>query len=262
MTDPATKYCRLISVIFMVFSLAALSPASDAAAGLLMDAGIQGVYEDNITGSSADIGKKGDTHTVLSASVGGYKNIGRGTFAFLRANAEAYVYRRYSDLDAAIAGLSAGVYKEFDRIWSAAGSVAIKDETYRDSDRNSTAYVGAFNLRQQVRPALWIKEGYEFEKNEADCALFSYNSHLLGIWTGYSVTPQITATLGYSYIRRTYDEPAGYRNLFHTFSAGLTGEIAPKLYLTGNYDRQYIDSTIPAENHTDNIYTLGLSYSY
>jgi predicted porin len=227
-----------------------------------MDAGLKEVYEDNIVGSAADVGKKGDFYTVLAASLGGNRRIGEGTFLFLRATAEGYLYRRYPDLNATIAGLNGGVYKEFNHVLSAAGSLNIKRENFKDSQRSSNAYGGLLNLRQQAQSDLWIKEGYEFTKNKADSSTFSYEAHLLWVGIGYSIMPKTTATVGYSYLRRTYEEPAGYRNIFHSLSLGLTKEIAEKISVYGNYDRQYISSNHHAATHINNVFTLGLSYSY
>ncbi|MHB8883366.1 MAG: hypothetical protein ACYC69_17895 [Thermodesulfovibrionales bacterium] len=236
--------------------------ATAASAGLLLDAGLKGVYEDNIVGSAADVDKKGDYYTVLSASLGGHQSLGEEAFLFVRANGEGYLYKRYTDLNAAIIGLSGGVYKEFNGILSATGSLNVKKENFKDSQRNSNAYGGLLNLRQQVHPGLWIKEGYEFVKNTADSSTFSYEAHLLWVGMGYSIMPKTTATLGYSYLRRTYEEPAGYRNIFHSLALGLTREIAGKVSVYGNYDRQYISSNHHAATHINNVYSLGLSYSY
>ena len=227
-----------------------------------MDAGLKGVYEDNIIGSAADVGKKGDFYTVLSASLGGNKRIGEGTFLFLRANAEGDLYKRYSDLNSAIVGMNGGVFKEFNRVFSATGSLTIKRENFEDSQRSSNAYGGLLNLRQQVHPSLWIKEGYEFEKNKACSSIFSYEAHFLWVGMGYSILPKTTATLGYSYLQRTYEEPAGFRNIFHSLSLGLTREIAEKVSVYGNYDRQYVSSNHHAATTINNVYSLGLSYSY
>ncbi len=256
------KWYQSVSTSIIVFMLSSLLFVPATSAGLLLDAGIKGVYEDNITGSAADIGKKGDYYTVLSASFGGYKGIGSGTFAFLRANAEGNLYRRYSDLDVAVFGMSGGVYKEFNTVVSVAGALSIKRENFKDYERSSVAYGGILNLRQQIYHGFWIKEGYEFEKNVAESGIFSYEGHLLGVWTGYSFAPKTTATLGYSYLHRTYEEPAGYKNIFHTFSLGLIREIVKKVNINSNYDRQYISSNLPGANHINNIYILGLSYSY
>ncbi len=236
--------------------------ASAASAGLLLDAGLNGVYEDNIVGSAADVEKKGDFYTVLSASLGGNRRIGEGTFFFLRAGAEGYLYKRYTDLNAAIVGLNGGVYKEFNSVLSGTGSLNIKRENFKDSQRSSNAYGGLLNLKQQVHPDLWIKEGYEFTKNKADSSTFSYEAHLLWMGLGYFIIPKTTAVVGYSYLRRTYEEPAGYRNIFHSLSLGLTREIAEKVSVYGNYDRQYISSNHHAATHINNVFSLGLSYSY
>ncbi len=261
MTKQGTRLSCVFAVFIAVIAALFLSP-HPSSAGILMDAGFKGVYEDNITGSSADLGKEGDYYTAASASIGGYRNIGRGVFAFMRINAEGYLYGRYSELDAAIAGVSGGFYKVFSPVVSASAIVLIKREQYKGEGRSSTAYGGILNLRQQVHPRIWIKESYEFERNAAASDIFSYEGHLPGITASYTIAPKTTALLGYSYLYRSYNEPAGFRDIFNTLSLGMTREILKKVYLNGSYDRQYISTNLPGTSHVNNVFSLGVSYSY
>ncbi len=43
---------------------------------------------------------------------------------------------------------------------------------------------------------------------------------------------------------------------------GVVRAIIKKVYLNGSYDRQYISTNLPGSNHTNNIFSLGVSYSY
>ena len=84
----------------------------------------------------------------------------------------------------------------------------------------------------------------------------------MGLWTGYLIAPKTMINLGYSYLFRKYEEPADFRNKFHTVSVGITRELAEKIYLNAGYYRQYNGSNIPGTSHTNNIYTLGVSYNF
>ncbi len=252
-------HAAILAVVFMATSLLLVPGAS---AGLILDIDLRGVYEDNITGSAADVGKKGDYYAVLSTSIGGYSQVGDGAYLFLRADAAGYLYRKYTDLNAAIIGVSAGVYKEFGDTLSAKAELRAKNKSYRESGRSGGAYSSALEIKQQILPGLWIREGYEFEKNIAGADIFSYTGHMLGIWSGYSISSKTLLTLGYSYLIRTYEEPSGFRNLFHTASSGIFKEVARKTYLSAAYNRQYINSSARGTSHTNNIYILAVTCSY
>jgi hypothetical protein len=233
-----------------------------AISALLLDIALKGVYEDNITASSADIGRKGDFYTILSASGGGYTEVGSDTNVFLRGDAAGYLYRKNSDLNAVIVGARTGIYRKFSDVVSAEVALKGARKEYKEIGRSSTALGGSFEVRQQLTSRFWIKEGYEYENNNAGSNIFSYQGHLLGLWTGYLVAPKTMITLGYSYLFRKYEEPADFRNRFHTISVGITRGLAEKVYAYGGYYRQYNGSNIPGTGNTNNIYTLGMTYSF
>lgn len=250
------------AIFLAVLLVTSLCLVHDAMAGLLLDLEVKGVYEDNITGSAADIDKQGDFYTITSASAGVYRGAGGGTFLFLRGEAAGYLYREYNDLNAVIVGFSAGAYREFSGSVSGEATLRIKRKQYSETGRSSNSLSGVLGFRQQVLPNLWIKEGYEFEKNIAGSDIFSYEGHLLGLWSGYSISPKTMATISYSYLVRTYEDPPGFRNTFNTFSFGITREVLKKIYVSAGYYRQYNSSNTHETSHADNIYTLGILYSY
>lgn len=227
-----------------------------------MDIGVKRVYEDNITGSAADLDKQGDFYTMMSASVGMSERAGEGIFLFLRGDATGYLYDKYKDLNATIIGVSMGAYREFGGLFAGEAALGFKRKEYREAGRSGYAFSGNLEFKQQVLPKLRIKEGYEFEKNIASSDIFSYEGHLLGVWSGYSVSPETMVSIGYSYLVRTYEDPPGFRNVFNTVSLGITRELLKKLYLSAVYYRQYNISDIHDTAHANNIYTLGILYSY
>jgi len=251
-----------LAVYCFVFLITCLALPSKAISALLLDIDLKGVYEDNITASAADIGRKGDFYTILSASGGGYTEIGRNTYLFVRGDAAGYLYKKYSDLNSVIVGARTGIYRKFSDVVSAEVALRAARKEYKETGRSSTAVGGNFEVRQQLTSRFWIKEGYEYENNNAGSDIFSYQGHLIGVWTGYVVAPGTMINLGYSYLFRKYEEPADFRNKFHTISAGITREVAEKVYAYGGYYRQYNGSNIPGTSHTNNIYTVGISYIF
>lgn len=166
-----------LSVIF----LSGFVFTSKASGGLILDFGVKGTYEDNINGSPADADKKGDFYTTLSASAGGYTEAAQGTFLFLRGDVATYLYNKYDDLNVSIFGISAGVYKELGDVLSAQISLKGRIKEFKGEPRDSNAFGGTFELKQQITSKFWIKEGYEYENNDADSNIFSYKAHSVGV---------------------------------------------------------------------------------
>lgn len=246
-------------LFFVAFGFVA---PSQAVAEPILDFGAGATYEDNINGSPSDADKEGDFYTTLFASLGGYTRVVEGTYLFLRGDAATSVYGKYNDLNVTIGGISAGVYKSFNDMLSAQLSLKGKIKTFKDEPRDSRALGGAIELKQQVTPTLWIKEGYEYERNNADSDLFGYKGHLAGVWSGYLIDPKTMLNLGYSYLSRKYDDATGFRTTSHTISAGLVRELAKRVYATIGYDRQINDSNVSGSDHNNNIYTIGVTYSF
>jgi len=239
-----------------------LFAASGASGEVNASVDLKGTYEDNIIGSAADIGKDGDYYSALTASLGGYHGIGANTYLFLKGDAGGYLYSKYTDLNATVVGINGGVYKDFTDRVAAQLTLKGKKKEFKDSRRSSVAYGGSLEVKEQVSPEFWLKQGYEFEKNDADDALFTYRGHFFGAWAGYMVFPKTTLTGGYSYLSLKYEEPSNFRDEFHTVSFGVSMELLKKVHLYGNYSRQFINSSVSEKGRTNNIYTLGLLYGF
>lgn len=254
----------LLCIFFSFALLTWLVAASGASAEVNASIDLKGVYEDNITSTSsaADIDKRGDFYSVLSASLGGYYGIGSNTYLLLKGDADGYLYGKYTDLNALVVGIDVGVYKDITDRLALQLTLKGKKKEFKDSRRSSFSYGGSIEMKGQISPRFWLKQGYEFEKNDADDALFTYGGHFVGAWAGYMVFPKTTLTGGYSYLSLKYDEPSGFRNEFHTVSIGASREVAKKVSLYGNYYRQFINSSASEKGRTNNIFSVGVSYSF
>jgi hypothetical protein len=212
------------------------------------------------TGSSST--SNSDTAVDFFADLGASKTIAQDTSLFLTGSAEHLSYGSFTQFNSTIGGLSAGLNKGFGGILTARVAINGLVKRYRDSQRDSSAYGAAVTLKEKLGALFWLKEGYAYEKNNADSALFSYKGNAVNLWAGYVVLPKTTALLGYNYLVRDYDEPSGFKVTANTVSVGLEYEFLEKWFVDAQYDHQTSDSNVPGTNTADNIFSLGLSYSY
>lgn len=252
---------RVIPVLLGVVLF--LVPAESAAARLILDAGTQAVYEDNITGSVEEVTKRSDLYIVASASLGVSKDLGDGlTSVFVQGDAYGYAFSDNTDLNSTIVGLSAGASRKFTDILSGKATFKVRGKDFNDSRRDSSSLGAALELREELSYRLALKQGYEFETNDAESAFFSYQSHLVGASVEYSITPRTLLRAGYYYLTTEYEEPAGFKNDFHTLSVGVVRKVLDRVYLRGGYDHQFISSSDSQTGSGNNILALGIAYSY
>lgn len=234
--------------------------------GTGMMAGIMGPMGPGSIGGSTpqDTGvqSKGDFSINLFADLGVSTEVASGTSAFLMGSAQHTSYSDFTDFDSTIGGLSAGVNEKLGDIVSAKVALSASLKRYKDSERNSSAYGPAVSLKEQFLPSFWLKESYYYEKNDADSALFSYKGNSVGIWSGYLVLPKTTLLLGYDYLVRDYDLPSGFKVTANTISLGLEHELAKNWFFDAQYAHQGSDSNVAGTSSTDNIFSVGLGYSY
>ncbi len=76
------------------------------------------------------------------------------------------------------------------------------------------------------------------------------------------ITPETMLNVGYSYLTRKYEDTGGFKTKSHTISAGIVRELVKKVYVNVGYDRQFNDSNVSNTDHNNNIYTLGVTYSF
>ncbi len=264
-------------------------------AGMYYDVEIKGAYEDNVVGLLSDkrtgaMGGSGmtaaggpvmgagmmpggpgssgqsnsDTSATLSAGLGGSTELTSDTSLFLGGSALHTSYSSFTQFNTTTGGLSAGVIQGLGDIVIARLALNYELRRYGDSERDSAAYGASVLFKEKFTPSFWLKESYGYEKNKADTALFTYTGNAAGIRAGILPLPlpQTTILLGYNYLVRDYDEPAGFTVTAHTISLGVEQALAKQWFLDAQYDRQASDSNLPGTNTTDNMVSVGLRYSY
>ena len=287
--DAAIAGCFILSLYLIIV------PAAQAE--IFYDAAIKSTYEDNVVGLLSDkrggaagtpaagpgtammvmgpggmmggstpqdtgVQSKGDTSINVFADIGFLTEIASGTSAFLMGSAQHTFYSSFTEFDSTVGSLSAGVNEKLGDIVSARLAISGSIKRYNDSARDSSAYSPAVFFKEQFTPSFWLKESYYYEKNNADSALFSYKGNSVGIWSGYLVLPQTTLLLGYDYLVRDYDQPSGFKVTANTISLGLEHKLAKTWFLDAQYAHQISDSNVAGTYTTDNIFSVGLRYSY
>lgn len=242
--------------------------STPAGAGVILDAGIKGTIEDNITGSSADVDKDGDFYSTLSVTAGVYREIEEATrFLIIKGGAEVYTYKTYDELSAVNGFVSAGIYRRYSEALSSSVTFQGAARDYEDDNRDSLAAGVTLEFKEQITGRFWLKQAYEYEVNDAASGLFSYTAHAVGVWAGIAASSRAFYGLGYSYLDRQYDSPADFESQSHTLSLFAELLLVPTVFLVAGYDRQWyaIASSDPKydnQKYDNTIATIGLQYSY
>ncbi len=266
-------------------------------AGLLLDAELRFTYEDNVvgllsdqprgtsgtptgmtmpaagymgggpnknryTGSGSGATQTDDFSATVSAEAGGYQDVGSDVSLFAKAFAEHTSYDTFTDLDATIGGVSAGITANLSDAVLARVAVLGKIKRFGDSQRDSTASGGNLGLKEKLTPTFWLREFGAYENNNADNAVFSYTGTTIGVGAGYTPTKTTLATLGYSYLIRKFDEPSGAEIKTNTVYVGAEYSFAKSWSVAGEYDLQLSKENITGSSTTDNIFSVALRYSY
>ncbi|GFP32898.1 hypothetical protein HKBW3S42_01205, partial [Candidatus Hakubella thermalkaliphila] len=92
--------------------------------------------------------------------------------------------------------------------------------------------------------------------------LLTYDTVSFGVCVVYMITPETMLNLGYSDLTRKYDDPCGIKTKSHTISACVAHKIVKKVYVNVGYGRQFNDSNVSNTDHNNNIYTLGVTFSF
>jgi hypothetical protein len=214
------------------------------------------------TGAGSSSKSPGDFLTTVSAEAGGYQDMGKSSEVFAKGFADYTSYTTYTDLDATIGGVSAGINMGLGNGVFARFAVLGKVKRFNDSQRNSTSYGGNVSLKEKLTSKLYLREFVEYEKNNADTATFSYDGTLLGMSAGYSLSRKTTASVGYSYLVEKYESPSGAEIQTNSVFLGVEHSLHRSWALSGEYDLQVSKVTATGTNNTDNLFSVALRYSY
>ncbi len=214
------------------------------------------------TGAGSSTKSPGDFSASLYAEAGGYLPLASASEVFAKGFAQHTSYVTYTDLDANIGGVSAGVAAIFSNTVSGRAAVLGKVKRFGDSQRDSTSYGGTLSLKEKLAPEFFLREFGEYEKNNADSSFFTYTGTTIGIAAGYSLTQRTTVSAGYSYLLEKYDQPSGAEIRTNTVSLSAEHTLQKSWALGAEYDLQVSKVTSTGTNNTDNIFSVALRYSY
>ena len=289
-------------IIVITATMAVLAPAVAVRAELSFNAEIRETYEDNVLGLVSDnpnvtgpvpqappiilrikgpqddaisgitttpgvvapaARAKGDFSTNINADIGSTTELTNNLSLLLKADVQHTSYQTVKQFDFTIGAVRAGVssYLTDEILAKALVRVAIKN--FDKNLRNSTAYGATVSLKETLIPSFWLKQVYDYELNDANDSLFSYQGDSLSLWAGYSVTEKSSVGLGYSYLVRNFDKvPPVLKLTTQTVSLDWTWDFYDKWSLSVGYDLEKADSNVPDSATTNNVYSVGLLFSY
>jgi hypothetical protein len=295
---PGVKY--LVIAWGLILIIAPFVPAN-ADVGLILDVELRGAYEDNVvgilsdqqqasqttggsratssaTGAAQQRGPGGTSSTApyygsttqknedyvleVVADLGLTATVTKDAALFIVGNVENATYSRYSDFNSTIAGLNTGFAAGLGPVLFVKSLAFLRMKEFGNSLRDGSAYGGIVELKQRITPWLSLKEAYEYEKNHADAAFFSYTGHAARVGIGFKFYESWMLNLGYTYLVREYEEPAGFRVTAHLISAGIRKTFFKDWHLTAGYTREMSSENLNSTRSTNNIYSIGILYSY
>jgi hypothetical protein len=205
----------------------------------------------------------GDFSTSVNADIGNITELGQNLMLHLKADADHTSYQTYKQFDFTMGSVRAGLSANLTDIINAKVLARGTIKNFDISARNSTAYGATVSLKQTFSRAFWLKEVYDYEQNHANDSLFSYQGDSLSIWAGYTAMPRSAFGLGYSYLIRNFNKEAPVLKLTsQTFSVDWTWDFYTKWSLNVAYDLEKADSNLPGTATTNNVYSVGMIYSY
>jgi hypothetical protein len=206
---------------------------------------------------------KGDFSTSVSADIGSTTDLGNSLTLLLKADIEHASYSTVKQFDFTIGAVRAGISRYLTDDLLAKVMVKGATKYFDDNQRNSLAYGATFSLKESLTSSFWLKLVYDYEMNTAKSSLNSYQGDSYGIWAGYSPMSRSTFGLGYSYLIRNFDKvPPVLKLTSQTYSVDWTWDFYTKWSVNVGYDLELADSNLPGSQTTNNVYSVGLLFSY
>lgn len=256
--EDQVRYCTSILALTVFFLL-----TGTAQAAMILDAGVSGMYEDNITASPADSGKDGDFHRSIFVTAGSYRELVEArTYLVLKAGLGASAYDTYDELSSVTGSLSAALYRRHGEVLSSLVTLFGALQDFREAARDGSSTGASVQLTQRLSAAVRLQEAYGFERYHARSDAFSYDGHGPSVWVSIRVTPSMFLGAGYSYVIRRYEEPTGFMSHAHTLSFQYEWTLIRHFYATLRYDRQWYEDDASPGTALNNSYTIGLTYTY
>ena len=238
-----------------------------AQAEVVLNAGSRLSYDDNVNGSSdrqQSSNQEADTYITLNASAVYYTpiDVAKSTYFIGQVGALTTAFNRFSNLNNSMLIATAGLYKQFTSNWSGqvTGRGFLRDT--RQDARDSEGFGGTIEIKRQLGQKFWGKAVADYEDNEADVNGFSYTGETYGVNFGYLPYQNTFINFGYNYTKRDFDTASSFRTTTDTLFTEVTQRLSTNWYLNGGYVYRDNDSNFSGTSYSNQIVSLGLSYSY
>jgi hypothetical protein len=251
------------------------------------DAGIRGVYDDNVNLAANKQDRKGDTSLLSSVSLGYYDQLADSTGLTVSAEAKYSDFFRFGGLDNLESGLTAslkykrglGSYAPWIRVFGSA-SYADFRENIRDTDSVRTG----LSLGKRMQERIFTQIGYEYDEGRARNSRFDTRSSVVSARLDYLLTQSAQAWIGYAWssgmyviyvpvsrapnvpgavIVDTFKDPANAFRVHATAQAlSLGASKALASHWSANIGADFINIYGRGRDYPDSLYKAGIVYAY
>ncbi len=88
-----------------------------------------------------------DYYSLLTAALGGYTEIQKDVYLFLRRDGTGYIYNKFTDLNAVIGGISPGIYTKCGNEFSLQAKLNRRIKNFNGSQGNSRSLGETLELK-------------------------------------------------------------------------------------------------------------------
>jgi hypothetical protein len=280
---------RITWHFLLIIMVLLAAPAGALPAALVLDAKFQEVHEDNInpllSGAGRPFSPEDGTRLVPAAVlagsaraapapgsrsgdlitlgdvVAGFSTIaGPGTDLSFTLELGRAQYSRFIGLNATTAGLGSKLSCQFTDMLSFSSMLACEKTWYDSDGLTGNTCGGNFELRQQTGSKFWVGEGIHYERHRARNPGLTFTGRILTIRTGYRFREMTTAVLMYMDLLRVFND--GSRILMRSMTLSAARDLTARVRVLASFEHQRVASDPAAARTGNNIFSLGLGYSY
>lgn len=257
-----SKKLTAVAAQIVVATLIGMPIASQAE--MTLNVGAKATHESNVNGSPFKESQLSDSYLTLNGSATYYTPLDRAARTYFIGQAAAAVsaYRRFESLNNSALILSSGVYHQLSPAWSVQGMARVFGRDTKQDERDARGVGGSVELKNQLTQNLWLKGFLDHEKSKAGLASYSYDAASYGITGGYLLTKDIFMTAGHSRGTRTFETVSPFITRTNTTYADITQKLGDRMFLNAGFGHQRNRSNIPGTAYSNNIFSVGLTYSY
>lgn len=254
-----------LSVVAMAGALVAL--VNPAQAETTLNAGARLSNDSNVNGSPDTPSKANqlsDNFLSLSASAVYFKplNDAQTNYFIGQVGASTSTYNKFNNLNSSMLMASAGIYRQLSATWS--GQIMGRGFTRetKQNERDSNGAGATLEIKKQLNQTVWVKGVADYEDSRANLSSFSYTGKTYGVNLGYLPLTDTFVNLGYSHAKRDFKSSLAFNATTETLFAEVTQRLAKNWYLNGGYAYMKNDSNFSGTAYTNQVLSLGLSFSY